>query len=100
VPGPQHAAATRSAKRLDGAVCPWKRRLSDDEHSVLLSELLLRHPELVAEAKEITSVLLVVENDQELADEITARLRGAAPQRAGVRRYGTGTGPRRPPAVH
>jgi hypothetical protein len=56
-------------------VRPWKRRLSDDERSVLLSELLLRHPELVAEAEEITSSLLVVENDQELADEITATLR-------------------------
>jgi hypothetical protein len=33
-----------------------------------------RHPELVAEAKEITSTLLVVEDDQELADEIVARL--------------------------
>ena len=54
---------------------PWKRRLSDDERSVLLSELLLRHPELVAEAEEITSTLLVVENDQELVDEITATLR-------------------------
>ena len=54
---------------------PWKRRLSDDERSVLLSELLRRHPELVAEAEEITSTLLVVEDDQELADEITARLR-------------------------
>ncbi len=54
---------------------PWKRRLSDDERSILLSELLLRHPELVAEAEEITSTLLVVENDQKLADEITARLR-------------------------
>ena len=54
---------------------PWKRRLSDDERSVLLSELLLRHPELVAEAEEITSTLLVVEDDLELADEITARLR-------------------------
>ncbi len=34
---------------------PWKRRLSDDECSVLLAELLLRHPELAAEAEEITS---------------------------------------------
>jgi hypothetical protein len=75
VPGPQHPAATPSARRHDGAVRPWKRRLSDDERSVLLSELLLRHPELVAEAEEITSTLLVVENDQELADEIAARLR-------------------------
>jgi hypothetical protein len=63
----------------DGVVRPWKRRLSDDERSVLLSELLLRHPELVAEAEEITSTLLVVENDQELADEITARLRALRP---------------------
>ena len=54
---------------------PWRRRLSDGERSVLLSELLLRHPELIAEAEEITSTLLVVEDDQELADEITARLR-------------------------
>jgi hypothetical protein len=60
-------------------VRPWKRRLSDDERSVLLSELLLRHPELVAEAEEIISALLVVENDQELADEITARLRALRP---------------------
>jgi hypothetical protein len=37
--------------------------------------LLLRHPELVAEAEEITSTLLVVEDGQELADEITAKLR-------------------------
>lgn len=58
---------------------PWKRRLSDDERSVLLSELLLRHPEPVAEAEEITSALLVVENDQELADEITAKLRALSP---------------------
>jgi len=68
-------AATRPARRHDGAVHPWKRRLSDDERSVLLSELLLRHPELVAEVEEITSTLLVVEDDQELADEITAKLR-------------------------
>ena len=60
-------------------VRPWKRRLSDDERSVLLSELLLRHPELVAEAEEITSTLLVVEDDQKLADEITARLRALRP---------------------
>jgi hypothetical protein len=60
-------------------VRPWKRRLSDDERSVLLSELLLRHPDLVAEAEEITSTLLVVEDDQELADEITARLRALGP---------------------
>ena len=38
-------------------VRPWKRRLSDDERSVLLSELLLQHPELVAEAEQITSTL-------------------------------------------
>jgi hypothetical protein len=63
----------------DGVVRPWKRRLSDDERSVLLSELLLRHPELAAEAEEITSTLLVVENDQKLADEITARLRALRP---------------------
>ena len=60
-------------------VRPWKRQLSDDERSVLLSELLLRHPELVAGAEEITSTLLVVENDQKLADEITARLRALRP---------------------
>ena len=52
----------------------WKRRLSDDERSVLLTELLLRHTELAAEAEEITSALLVVD-DQVLIDEITARLR-------------------------
>src|SRR6516165_5258668 len=63
----------------DGVVRPWKRQLSDDERSVLLSELLLRHPELVAEAEEITSTLLVVENDQKLAGEITARLRALRP---------------------
>ena len=40
-----------STWRHDGVVRPWKRRLSDDERSVLLSELLLRHPELVAEAE-------------------------------------------------
>src|SRR5215470_11825171 len=57
-----------------GSVRPCKRRLSDDERSVLLFELLLQHPKLVAEAEEITSTLPVVENDQKLADEITARL--------------------------
>ena len=67
-----------STWRHDGVV-RWKRRLSDDERSVLLSELLLRHPELVAEAEEITSTLLVVEDDQELAGEITARLRALRP---------------------
>ncbi|MGH3199279.1 MAG: hypothetical protein ACRDNT_25915 [Streptosporangiaceae bacterium] len=51
-----------------------KRRLSDDERSVPLSELLLRHPELAAEAEEITSALLVVD-DRELTGEITSRLR-------------------------
>jgi len=61
--------------RHDCEVRPWKRRLSDDERSVLLAELLLRHPELAAEAEEITSTLLVVGDEQELADEITARLR-------------------------
>ena len=55
-------------------MCSWKRRLSDDERSVLLAELLLRHPELVSEAEEISSALLVVD-DQELIGEITARLR-------------------------
>lgn len=58
----------------DGAVDSRKRRLSDDERSVLLSELLLRHPELAAEAEEITSALLVVD-DRELIGEITSRLR-------------------------
>jgi hypothetical protein len=65
----------RPARRHDGEVRPWKRRLSDGECSVLLAELLLRHPELAAEAAEITSTLLVVENEQELGDEITAKLR-------------------------
>jgi len=37
--------------------------------------LLLRHPELAAEVEEIKSTLLVVEDDQELGDEITAKLR-------------------------
>jgi len=55
-------------------VRPWKRRLSDDECSVLLAELLLRHPELAAEAEEITFTLLV-ENEQEFGDEITAKPR-------------------------
>ena len=67
-----------STWRHDGVVRPWKR-LSDDDRSVLLSELLLRHPELVAEAEEITTTLLVVEDDQELAGEITARLRALRP---------------------
>jgi len=70
-----------STWRHDGVVRSWKRRLSDDERSVLLSELLLRHPELVADAEEITSTLLVVEDDQELAGEITARLRALRPSR-------------------
>jgi hypothetical protein len=60
-------------------VRPWKRQLSDDERSVLLSELVLRHPELAVDAEEITSTLLVVENEQELADEITAKLRALRP---------------------
>jgi hypothetical protein len=34
---------------------------------------------LVADGEKITSALLVVENDQELADEITARLRTLRP---------------------
>ena len=50
-----------------------KRRPSDHERSVLLSELLLRHPELAAEAEEITSALLVVDG-RELTGEITSRL--------------------------
>jgi len=58
---------------------PWERRLSDEARSVLLSELLLRHPELAAEAEEITSTLLVAERDQDLAEEITARLRSLRP---------------------
>jgi hypothetical protein len=58
----------------------WKRRLSDDERSVLLAELLRRHPELAAEAEEITSALLVV-NDRELTGEITTRLRALRPGR-------------------
>ena len=74
VPGLQYPVPTRLGRRHDDAVRP-RKRLSDDERSVLLSELLFRHPELVAEAEEITSALLVVEDDQELADEITARLR-------------------------
>jgi hypothetical protein len=74
-PGLAGKAATRSTRRHDGEVRPWKRRLSDDECSVLLAELLLRHPELAAEAEEITFTLLVVENEQELGDEITAKLR-------------------------
>ena len=56
---------------------PWKRQLSDDERSVLLSELLVRHPELAADAEEITSTLLIAEKD--LADEITAGLRALRP---------------------
>jgi hypothetical protein len=52
----------------------WKRRVSDGQRSVLLSELLLRHPELAAEAEEITSALLALD-DRELTGEITARLR-------------------------
>lgn len=63
-----------SAWRHDGVVGSWKRRLSDDERSVLLAELLRRHPELAREAEEISSALLVVD-DQELTSEITARLR-------------------------
>ncbi len=55
-----------SAWRHDGVVRPWKRRLSDDGRSVLLSELLLRHPELAAEAEKITSTLLVVETIRSL----------------------------------
>ncbi len=86
-------------ERHDGVVRPWERWLSDDERSVLLSELLLRHPELAAEAEEITSTLLVVENEQELADEIMARLRALRPSGPVVRRCGAGTGPRRAPVV-
>jgi hypothetical protein len=46
-----------STWRHDGVVHPWKQWLSDDERSVLRSELLLRHPELVAEAEQITAKL-------------------------------------------
>lgn len=55
--------------------CGGLLSIARDECAVLLAELLLRHPELVAEAEEITSTLLVVENQQELGDEITAKLR-------------------------
>jgi len=81
---PCEKAASRSAWRHDGVVRPRKRRLSDDERSVLLSELLLRHPELVAEAEEITSTLLVVEKD--LGAEITAKLRALRPGPSAVHR--------------
>jgi hypothetical protein len=57
----------------------WKRRLSDDERSVLLSELLLRHPELAAEAEERASALFVVD-DRELTGEIMTRLRTLCPR--------------------
>ena len=56
----------------------------------MLSELLLRHPELVAEAEEITATLLLVDDDQELADEITAKLR--APRANGPVSVDTGRG--------
>jgi hypothetical protein len=75
----------------------WKRRLSDDERSVLLSELLLRHPELAAEAEEITSALLVVD-DRELTGEITSRLR--ALRLRGPVSVDAGRGRVSPPAVH
>ena len=75
VPGLSGRGAAPVDQRHDDEVRPWKRRLSDDECCVLLAELLLRHPELDAEAEEITSTLLVVENEQELGDEITAKLR-------------------------
>jgi hypothetical protein len=65
----------RPARRQDGDVRAGKRRLSADGRSVLLAELLLRHPELAAEAAEITSRLLVVEDQRELGDEITPSLR-------------------------
>jgi hypothetical protein len=59
-------------------VRPWKRQLSNDERSVLLYELLVRHPELGRRGGgEITSTLLIVEKD--LADEITAGLRALRP---------------------
>lgn len=54
------------------------RRLSDDDRSVLLAELLPRHPELAAEAEDISSALLIVD-DQELIDEVTARMRALRP---------------------
>lgn len=48
--------------------------LSDSERSVLLAELLRRHPELAAEADEITAELFVVD-DWKVSAEVTARLR-------------------------
>jgi hypothetical protein len=77
----------------------WERRLSDDERSVLLAELLLRHPELAAEAEEITSTLLIVD-EQELGDEIAAKLRALranGPVSVDAR---PGTGRGRAAAVH
>src|SRR5262249_28111298 len=65
----------RDGREGVGSAAGSGRRLSDDEYSVLLAELLLRHPELAAGGEEITSTLLVVENEQELGDEITAKLR-------------------------
>jgi hypothetical protein len=61
-------------------VRPRKRQLSDDECAVLLAELLRRHPELAAEAKEITSAPLVVDIEQELGEEITAELADECPE--------------------
>lgn len=83
IPGPIRPGRSGTAPRKRcwchyGAVGSWKRRLSDDERSVLLSELLLRHPELAAEVEEITSALLAVD-DRELTGEITTRLRALHP---------------------
>jgi hypothetical protein len=66
-----------TSSRQVNRACSPPSPFGTDTASAKLSKLLLRHPELVAEAEEITSALLVVENDQEFADEITARLRCA-----------------------
>jgi len=47
--------------------------LSEAERSVLLGELLRIHPELIPEAENITSGLLIVEDER--TDEVTERLR-------------------------
>jgi hypothetical protein len=88
VPGRGGSSSGRWRPTGCGTCTPGSTR---PERSVLLCELLLRHPELAAEAEEITSTLLVVESDQELADEITARLRAHPDQGRRLRRCSSDT---------
>jgi hypothetical protein len=71
-PGPAQGAFFEAAPGIVHHRSPQDAKVAF--FGALLAELLLRHPELVAEAEKISSALLVVD-DQELIDEIATRLR-------------------------